>query len=47
MANFRNQDPDHEIDIVAGDPRPISADTALSFSSGFGGQNAVLLLAAP
>ncbi|WP_370418379.1 beta-ketoacyl synthase [Streptomyces sp. QH1-20] len=47
VANFQNQDPDHKLDIVAGEPRPISADTALSFSFGFGGQNAVLLLTAP
>ncbi|MCD9195246.1 beta-ketoacyl-[acyl-carrier-protein] synthase family protein [Streptomyces albireticuli] len=47
VANFQDQDTGHEIDIVAGEPRPIRADTALSFSFGFGGQNAVLLLTAP
>ncbi|MFC5722020.1 beta-ketoacyl-[acyl-carrier-protein] synthase family protein [Streptomyces gamaensis] len=46
VANFQAQDTDHEIDIVAGAPRPVRADTALSFSFGFGGQNAVLLFTA-
>ncbi|MBB5119355.1 3-oxoacyl-ACP synthase [Streptomyces eurocidicus] len=47
VANFQDQDTDHKLDIVAGDPRPVHSDTALSFSFGFGGQNAVLLLTAP
>ncbi|MEU7258572.1 MULTISPECIES: beta-ketoacyl-[acyl-carrier-protein] synthase family protein [Streptomyces] len=46
VANFRGQDGDHKLDIVAGHPRPVSAGTALSFSFGFGGQNAVLLFTA-
>ncbi|WP_394437373.1 beta-ketoacyl-[acyl-carrier-protein] synthase family protein [Streptomyces sp. SGAir0957] len=46
VANFENPDGDHKLDIVAGRPRPVSTGTALSFSFGFGGQNAVLLFTA-
>ncbi|MCC3776102.1 beta-ketoacyl synthase [Streptomyces sp. UNOB3_S3] len=46
-ANFEVQDGPHKVDVVAGLPRPTAADTAVSCSFGFGGQNAVLLFTAP
>ncbi|GAA2253880.1 3-oxoacyl-[acyl-carrier-protein] synthase 2 [Streptomyces ruber] len=46
VANFEDQAGDHKLDIVAGSPRPVSTGAALTFSFGFGGQNAVLLFTA-
>ncbi|WP_367140750.1 MULTISPECIES: beta-ketoacyl-[acyl-carrier-protein] synthase family protein [Streptomyces] len=43
VANFEGQDGDHKLDVVAGRPRPVTGNTGLSCSFGFGGQNAVLL----
>jgi 3-oxoacyl-[acyl-carrier-protein] synthase II len=43
VANFEGQDGDHKLDVVAGRPRATAAETAVSCSFGFGGQNAVLL----
>ncbi|MFK0045968.1 beta-ketoacyl-[acyl-carrier-protein] synthase family protein [Streptomyces sp. NPDC090741] len=45
-ANLTQQDTGREMDIVAGGPRPVAFDVALSTSCGFGGQNAALVLAA-
>ncbi len=47
IANFEGQDGDHKLDVVAGRPRPVGRDTAVSCSFGFGGQNAVLLFTGP
>ncbi|RZB17569.1 beta-ketoacyl-[acyl-carrier-protein] synthase family protein [Streptomyces sp. F001] len=47
VANFEGQDGDHKLDIVTGHPRPTGADTGITCSFGFGGQNAVLLFTAP
>ncbi|MFI9237312.1 beta-ketoacyl-[acyl-carrier-protein] synthase family protein [Streptomyces sp. NPDC053079] len=46
-ANFRFQDGDHKLDIVAGVPRRVTMTAAITCSFGFGGQNAVLLFTAP
>ncbi|MFC3998992.1 beta-ketoacyl-[acyl-carrier-protein] synthase family protein [Nocardiopsis sediminis] len=45
-ANLEKQDPEIELDIVAGAPRPHTAEVAISNSFGFGGQNAVLAFTA-
>jgi 3-oxoacyl-[acyl-carrier-protein] synthase II len=45
-ANLTNQDPDIELDIVAGAPREQRVEVAVSNSFGFGGQNAVLVFTA-
>ena len=42
-ANLNRQDPEIDLDIVAGQPRKGRIDVALSNSFGFGGQNAVLV----
>ena len=42
-ANHEHTDPAIAIDVVAGDPRPIEPDPALSNSFGFGGHNASLV----
>jgi 3-oxoacyl-[acyl-carrier-protein] synthase II len=46
-ANLDKQDPEIDIDVVHGEPRPSDARVAMSNSFGFGGQNGVLVLAAP
>lgn len=46
-ANLSRQDPGLEIDLVTAGIRPVAFDLALSTSSGFGGQNAALVFAAP
>ncbi|RSM80102.1 beta-ketoacyl-[acyl-carrier-protein] synthase family protein [Kibdelosporangium aridum] len=43
-ANLTKQDPEVDLDIVAGAPRSAPIDVAVSNSFGFGGQNAVLVL---
>jgi 3-oxoacyl-[acyl-carrier-protein] synthase II len=45
-ANLERQDPDIDLDVVAGVPREERVSVAVSNSFGFGGQNAVLVLAA-
>lgn len=42
-ANLENRDPAIELDVVAGAPRRGRFEVAVSNSSGFGGQNAVLV----
>lgn len=46
-ANLSRLDPEVDLDVVTGAPRAQHVELALSHSSGFGGQNAVLALAAP
>jgi 3-oxoacyl-[acyl-carrier-protein] synthase II len=46
-GGYHNPDPAVGLDVVHGVPRPTSARTAMSNSFGFGGHNAVLVLAAP
>ncbi|MEU1827330.1 MULTISPECIES: hypothetical protein [Streptomyces] len=46
MVNVPEPGGGHEIDVIAGDPRPVRTDTVLGSSFGIGGQNAVLLLTA-
>ncbi|MFE1499755.1 3-oxoacyl-ACP synthase, partial [Streptomyces albidoflavus] len=43
-ANLDRMDPAIDLDIVTKIPRPARIDAALSASSGFGGQNAALVL---
>ena len=43
-ANLTAQDPDIELDVVAGAPREVALEAVLSASMGFGGQNAALVL---
>ena len=43
-ANLTSQDPDIVLDVVAGEPRAVTFEAALSTSMGFGGQNAALVL---
>ncbi|MFA9430493.1 beta-ketoacyl synthase [Egicoccus sp. AB-alg2] len=43
-ANLTTQDPDIALDVVAGEPRAVTFEAALSTSMGFGGQNAALVL---
>jgi len=45
-ANLDTPDPALDLDVVAKVPRPTPTDAAVSVSSGFGGQNAVLVLTA-
>ena len=45
-ANLDHLDPEIDLDIVTGAPRPARLRTALTDSAGFGGQNAVLAFAA-
>jgi len=45
-ANLDKQDPEIELDIVAGTPRRRKVQVAMSDSFGFGGQNAVLVFTA-
>jgi 3-oxoacyl-[acyl-carrier-protein] synthase II len=45
-ANLERQDPGIDLDVVAGVPREERVSVAVSNSFGFGGQNAVLVLAA-
>ena len=45
-ANLDRQDPEIDIDVVAGAPRAMPISTAISNSFGFGGQNAVLVVSA-
>jgi beta-ketoacyl-acyl-carrier-protein synthase II len=42
-ANLTTQDPAIDLDVVAGEPRPVELDAVLSTSMGFGGQNAALV----
>ncbi len=46
-ANLVTQDPDIDLDVVAGEPRRVGLDAVLSTSMGFGGQNAALVLTRP
>ncbi|MFF0484920.1 beta-ketoacyl-[acyl-carrier-protein] synthase family protein [Streptomyces sp. NPDC004435] len=46
-ANLNRLDPEIDINIVAGQPRPLAIRQALSTSFGFGGQNAALVFASP
>ncbi|MFP4311812.1 MAG: beta-ketoacyl-[acyl-carrier-protein] synthase family protein [Nitriliruptoraceae bacterium] len=43
-ANLVTQDPEIDLDVVAGEPREVALDAVLSTSMGFGGQNAALIL---
>ncbi|MEX1163319.1 MAG: beta-ketoacyl-[acyl-carrier-protein] synthase family protein [Nitriliruptor sp.] len=43
-ANLTHQDPEIDLDVVAGSPREVALDAVLSTSMGFGGQNAALVL---
>jgi 3-oxoacyl-[acyl-carrier-protein] synthase II len=45
-ANLAHQDPEIDLDVVAGGPRSRRIDVAVSNSFGFGGQNAVLVFTA-
>jgi 3-oxoacyl-[acyl-carrier-protein] synthase II len=45
-ANLERQDPEIDIDVVAGAPRAMPIATAISNSFGFGGQNAVIVVTA-
>jgi 3-oxoacyl-[acyl-carrier-protein] synthase II len=45
-ANLERQDPEVDIDVVAGAPRIMPVAAAISNSFGFGGQNAVLAMTA-
>ena len=42
--NYETPDPDCDLDVVPGAPRPVPMRTALSNSFGFGGQNAALIV---
>ncbi|MGP3966794.1 beta-ketoacyl-[acyl-carrier-protein] synthase family protein [Streptomyces sp. 6N223] len=42
-ANLERQDPEVELDVVAGGVRHVTVDVAVNNSFGFGGQNAVLV----
>ncbi|WP_411107697.1 beta-ketoacyl-[acyl-carrier-protein] synthase family protein [Streptomyces sp. cmx-4-9] len=46
-ANFAVQDGDHKLDIVSGASRPVTMDTAITCSFGFGGRNSAILLTTP
>ncbi len=41
--NLENPDPDCDLDVVVGAPRPVDTDVVLSNSFGFGGQNGSLV----
>jgi 3-oxoacyl-[acyl-carrier-protein] synthase II len=43
-ANLTTQDPEIDLDVVAGEPRRVDLEAVLSTSMGFGGQNAALVL---
>lgn len=43
-ANYRNPDPEIELDIVAGEPRPHRFDYMAKHGFGLGGQNACLII---
>ena len=43
-ANLTDQDPEIELDVAHGAPRPVALDAVISASMGFGGQNAALVL---
>jgi 3-oxoacyl-[acyl-carrier-protein] synthase II len=43
-ANLTEQDPQIELDVVKGSPRPVELEAVISASMGFGGQNAALVL---
>lgn len=43
-ANYRNPDPEIQLDIVAGDPRPHSFEYMAKHGFGLGGQNACLII---
>ena len=47
VAGTRRVDPELELDVVLGQPRPIAAGYGLSNSFGFGGANACLVLGPP
>ena len=44
-AGLRQLDPGIDLDVVSGTPRPLASGIALSTSAGFGGHNAVAILA--
>ncbi|MFD5554633.1 beta-ketoacyl-[acyl-carrier-protein] synthase family protein [Streptomyces sp. NPDC127068] len=46
-ANLRQQDPEVPLDVVTGSARPATVRCALKNAAGYGGQNAVLLIAPP
>lgn len=43
-ANLTTQDPDIDLDVVAGSPREAQLDAVMSTSMGFGGQNSALVI---
>jgi 3-oxoacyl-(acyl-carrier-protein) synthase len=43
-ANYRNPDPEIELDIVSGEARPYSFDYMAKHGFGLGGQNACLII---
>ena len=47
IANYLERDPECDLDLVTGGPRPMSIHAALSNSLAFGGLNAVLVFRAP
>ncbi|MGW1074824.1 beta-ketoacyl-[acyl-carrier-protein] synthase family protein [Streptomyces sp. NPDC002537] len=46
-ANLDRLDPEIDLDVVHGEPRPCRLDAVASFSYGFGGQNACLVFTRP
>ena len=46
-ANHRERDPECDLDVIGEAPRAVRADTVMSSSFGFGGQNAVVVLGRP
>ena len=46
-ANHRERDPECDLDVIGEAPRDVRADTVMSSSFGFGGQNAVVVLGRP
>lgn len=46
-AHHRERDPECNVDVIGPEPRPGAAETVMSSSFGFGGQNAALVLGRP